>query len=182
MTICSRRWRCCPLTCRGALCISAAAGCPRRCVTRRNGAVWRRGSNGAQPEVLAAYRHADLFVLAAKVAADGDRDGLPNVLMEALSQRLACVTTAVAGIPELIDNGATGVLVPPGEPSALAAALAALIGDPQRRALLGAAGERRVRSRFALTANLGVVAQAFGLSLAPAAAASPVDPIAAAAE
>jgi glycosyltransferase involved in cell wall biosynthesis len=136
----------------------------------------------AQPEVLAAYRHADLFVLAAKVAADGDRDGLPNVLMEALSQRLACVTTAVAGIPELIDNGATGVLVPPGEPSALAAALAALIGDPQRRALLGAAGERRVRSRFALTANLGVVAQAFGLSLAPAAAASPVDPIAAAAE
>ena len=65
----------------------------------------------AQPDVLAAYREADLFVLAAKIAEDGDRDGLPNVLMEAQSQRLACVATDVSGIPELIrdgDNGSAG--------------------------------------------------------------------------
>ncbi len=47
----------------------------------------------AHPEVLTAYREADLFVLACKVARDGDRDGLPNVLIEAQSQRLACIST-----------------------------------------------------------------------------------------
>src|ERR1700757_4800331 len=62
----------------------------------------------AQPEVLAAYRQADLFVLAAKVAKDGDRDGLPNVLIEAQSQRLACIATNVSGIPELSQQGETG--------------------------------------------------------------------------
>ena len=71
----------------------------------------------AQPEVLAAYREADLFVLASKVAKDGDRDGLPNVLIEAQSQRLACVSTDVSAIPELIEHGVTGLLVPPGDPS-----------------------------------------------------------------
>lgn len=122
---------------------------------------WRGAQ--AQPEVLAAYRRADLFVLAAKVAKDGDRDGLPNVLMEAQSQRLACVASEVSGIPELIENGMTGVLTPPGDPSALAAALASLIGDPARRAALGAAGERRVRSAFAMTVGIDCLAQRFGL-------------------
>jgi len=97
----------------------------------------------AQPEVLDAYRRADLFVLAAKVTEDGDRDGLPNVLMEAQSQRLACIATRVSGIPELIEDMATGVLVPPADPPALARALAGLIRDPMGRAALGAAGERR---------------------------------------
>jgi len=116
----------------------------------------------AQPEVLAAYRAADLFVLAAKVSADGDRDGLPNVLMEAQSQRLACIATTVCGIPELIEDGVTGLLVAPGEPAALAAALAGLIGDPARRAALGAAGEQRVRGSFAMTAGIDHLARYFG--------------------
>jgi glycosyltransferase involved in cell wall biosynthesis len=117
-----------------------------------------------QPEVLAAYREADLFVLAAKVAADGDRDGLPNVLMEAQSQGLACVSTRVSGIPELIEDGTTGMLVTPGDPAALAMMLAALIRDPERRAELGAAGERRVRTMFAMTAGIEALARRFGLS------------------
>jgi glycosyltransferase involved in cell wall biosynthesis len=125
-----------------------------------------RGAH-AQPEVLAALREADLFVLAAKIAADGDRDGLPNVLMEAQSQRLACVATTIAGIPELIENGETGVLVPAGDPPALARALAALIGDPQRRMQLGAAGERRVRTQFAMAAGVDLLARAFGLAAEP---------------
>jgi len=58
--------------------------------------VWRGAL--AQPDVLAAYRAADLFVLASKIAQDGDRDGLPNVLMEAQSQDLACLTTGVSAI------------------------------------------------------------------------------------
>jgi glycosyltransferase involved in cell wall biosynthesis len=125
---------------------------------------WR--GSCTQPEVLAAYRDADLFVLAAKISADGDRDGLPNVLMEAQSQRLACIATTVCGIPELIEDGATGVLVPPGDPAALAQALAALIVDPVLRAALGAAGERRVRSRFSLHGGIDLLAQRFGLAAA----------------
>jgi glycosyltransferase involved in cell wall biosynthesis len=134
---------------------------------------WR----GAQPQptVLDAYRRADLFVLAAKMAADGDRDGLPNVLMEAQSQRLACVATRLSGIPELIEDGSTGLLVAPGDPPALARALARLIGDPERRAALGAAGEARVRSAFAMVAGIDLLARRFGLELADAPAGDPAD-------
>ncbi len=119
-----------------------------------------------QPEVLAAYRASDLFVLAAKVTADGDRDGLPNVLMEAQSQRVPCLATDISGIPELIEDAVTGVLVPPGDPPALALALADLIGDPARRRALGAAGEQRVRSAFAMQAGIDLLARRFGLDAA----------------
>jgi glycosyltransferase involved in cell wall biosynthesis len=69
--------------------------------------------SATQDEVLVRLRAADLFVLASRIADDGDRDGLPNVLMEAQSQGLACVSTAVSAIPELIRDGGTGLLVPP---------------------------------------------------------------------
>jgi len=116
-----------------------------------------------QPEVLAAYREADLFVLAAKIGRDSDRDGLPNVLMEAQSQRLACVATQLPGIGELIEDGRTGVLVPPGNPPALAAALEALIRDPDQRVRLGFAGEARVRLAFGMESGIAVLAALFGL-------------------
>jgi glycosyltransferase involved in cell wall biosynthesis len=120
-----------------------------------------------QPEVLAAYRQADLFVLAAKVAKDGDRDGLPNVLLEAQSQGLPCIATELPGIAELIDNGRTGVLVPPGNPKALAAAIEGLIRAPALRAQIGAAGETRVRRDFDMRAGLAVLAARFGLPAEP---------------
>jgi len=117
-----------------------------------------------QPEVLAALRGADLFALASRIAGDGDRDGLPNVLAEAQSQGLACVATAVSAIPELVEDGVTGVLVAPESPGALAQAIGALIADPARRAELGAAGGERVRARFALEPNLERLARRFGLA------------------
>jgi glycosyltransferase involved in cell wall biosynthesis len=98
--------------------------------------------------VLAHYRGADLFVLASRVAADGDRDGLPNVLMEAQSQSLACLSTRVSAIPELIEDERTGVLVPPDDPRALVDGLRRLIADAGLRARLGAAGMHRVREEF----------------------------------
>lgn len=116
-----------------------------------------------QPEVLAAYREADLFVLAAKIAPDGDRDGLPNVLVEAQSQRLACVATRLSAIPELIEDGVTGLLVAPVDPPALAAALAQLIADPELRAQLGAAGAAQVRAAFDADAAIEALARRFGL-------------------
>ena len=66
-----------------------------------------------QPHVVALLREADLFVLPSKAAASGDRDGLPNVLMEAASQRLAIVASDFAGIPEFVRNGVEGELVRP---------------------------------------------------------------------
>ncbi len=118
----------------------------------------------AQEGVLAAYREADLFVLASRVSADGDRDGLPNVLLEAQSQRLATISTELAGIAELIEAEVTGVLVPPGDPASLALALERLIRHPEERVRLGAAGEARVRSRFTLAAGIDQLAEKFGLS------------------
>ena len=119
---------------------------------------------GAQPQeaVLAQYRAADLFVLASRIADDGDRDGLPNVLMEAQSQGLACLASDVAAIPELIHADETGLLVPPDDPDTLAEALARLIRDPALRARLGAAGERRVRRDFGMTAGIDALAARFG--------------------
>ncbi len=116
-----------------------------------------------QTELLADYRAADLFALASRVARDGDRDGLPNVLAEAQSQRLACVATRVSGIPELIEDGSTGVLVAPESPEELARALAALIADPARRRVLGEAGRRRVAEKFGLEPNIARLARRFGL-------------------
>jgi len=122
----------------------------------------------AQESVLELYREADLFVLASRVADSGDRDGLPNVLMEAQSQGLACIATDTAAIPELIVDRETGRLVPPDHPQALADAIVELCGDPALRAQFGAAGERRVRQQFGMDAGLAVLAERFGIRRRPA--------------
>lgn len=101
-----------------------------------------------QTEVLAAYRAADIFALASRITADGDRDGLPNVIVEAASQGLPCVASNLSGIPELITDGATGWLVAPEDPEALSEALAQAISDPAERARRGAAVAQLVRDSF----------------------------------
>ncbi len=116
-----------------------------------------------QDQLLDEYRRADLFVLASRIAADGDRDGLPNVLAEAQSQALACVATRVSAIPELVRDGSTGLLVEENDADALARTIGALIADPARRRLLGEAGLARVRSDFSLQENLDRLARKFGL-------------------
>jgi glycosyltransferase involved in cell wall biosynthesis len=129
-----------------------------------------------QPEVLAAYRAADIFVLAAKIAKDGDRDGLPNVLVEAQSQTLPCVTTALSGIPELIRHEREGLLVPPGDPAALALLLAELIRDPARRRRLGNTGRERVETAFDMRITIAALAMRFGLGALSAQSAQTADP------
>ncbi|WP_439629306.1 glycosyltransferase [Shinella sp.] len=101
-----------------------------------------------QKDVLAGYREADIFALACRITADGDRDGLPNVLVEAASQRLTCVATDISGIPELFENDVNGLLVPSENPEALAAALERAIRDPALRDRLGRAAEAKVRASF----------------------------------
>ena len=125
---------------------------------------------GAQPhdQVIKAYRGADLFVLANRVAEDGDMDGLPNVIVEAQSQGLPCLSTSISAIPELIESGVNGVLVAPDDADALRAELARLIADPALRERLGARGSDRVRRDFSHERGIDQLARRFGLAEAPA--------------
>jgi len=119
-----------------------------------------------QTQVIEQYAKADLFILPSRIAADGDRDGLPNVLVEAQSQGLCCLSTRLPAIAELIDDGATGWLVPADDAGALAAALAQLIGDPDLRKRLGNAGLKKVRRDFSHHTGLTKLARRFGLAAA----------------
>jgi glycosyltransferase involved in cell wall biosynthesis len=123
---------------------------------------------GAQSRdrVIRAYEDADIFVLASRITGSGDRDGLPNVLMEAQAVGVACIATNVSAIPELIDNGRTGLLVTPRDISALAAAIEQLIRDPRQRQVLAAAGAQTVRSRFSCQPGIDAVADLLRKSLA----------------
>lgn len=124
-----------------------------------NRIVW----HGARPqaEVLAAMRRADLFVLFNRIAEDGDRDGLPNVLMEAQSQGLPVLASRVAAAEELIEDGVTGLLLPPRDIPALTAALERMLREPAERLALGQAGEVRLRERFEAESLLDALAREF---------------------
>ena len=147
-------------------------------MARRSGLDSRITWMAAQPQetVLAQYRAADLFVLPCRVTGDGDRDGLPNVLVEAQSQGLACLSTAVSAIPELIEDGETGILVPPDDAPALTAALGRLIRDPRLRARLGEAGMARARAGFSLEERIVPLAARFGLKVTEACASHSMHP------
>jgi glycosyltransferase involved in cell wall biosynthesis len=114
-----------------------------------------------QPEVMKLLQEADLFVLPAKEAASGDRDGLPNVLLEAASQRLAILATDFAGIPEFVRAGIEGELVTAGDWEALSNTLNLLARDPARRAALGAAAYDRLRREFGMEATIDLLEERF---------------------
>jgi glycosyltransferase involved in cell wall biosynthesis len=97
----------------------------------------------------ALYREADIFVMPSVIGPAGSRDGLPNVLLEAMASGVASIGSRIASIPEAIEDGRTGLLVPPGDPGALAAAIRRLLQDESLRRSLGAAAVERVTSRFA---------------------------------
>ena len=130
---------------------AASLGVADRC-------VWQ----GAQPQkaVFAALARADLFVLASKTAADGDQDGLPNVLMEAAHQGLPLVSTQAAAIGEFVEDGETGLLVPPAAPRELAVALGRMIADPMLRQRLAQRAGEVVRTRFSYEAGVEWIASA----------------------
>ena len=110
-----------------------------------------------QTEVIAALRSADIFVLPSKIAGDGDRDGLPNVLMEAASQKLPILSTAVSAIPEFIDDDVHGRLTPPGDPVAFSEALAAMISDVTKRTCYADAAYARLQSEFGMSRGIDML-------------------------
>ncbi len=100
-----------------------------------------------QPEVIAAMRASDLFVLPSRIAADGDRDGLPNVLMEAASQLLPILSTPVSAIPEFIETGVQGILSDD-DPAALASAITNMAATPGQTASMATAAYDRLIAEF----------------------------------
>jgi glycosyltransferase involved in cell wall biosynthesis len=123
---------------------------------------------GTQPHqvVLEHYRRADLFVLGCEVAEDGDRDGVPNVLFESMAMGVPVVATDVSAIPELVEPGRTGLLVPPRQPEALAAAMLAMLTDAELRQRVIPAARARVLNDFNHRALVGRLAEIYLAALA----------------
>jgi glycosyltransferase involved in cell wall biosynthesis len=103
-----------------------------------------------QQALLPVFQQAAVFALTPFITDDGDRDGVPNVLVEAMACGVPVVSTAVAGIPELVRHDYNGLLVAPHDVPAIAGALAALLGDAARRERMGAAARRTVVEHFDL--------------------------------
>jgi len=105
---------------------------------------------GTQPHhvVLDHYRRADLFVLGCEVASNGDRDGIPNVFLESMAMGVPVVATRVSAIPELVEDGRTGLLVSPGKPVEMADAMARLLTDADLRQRIIAAAKHRIKRDF----------------------------------
>jgi len=108
----------------------------------------------SQTELLAYYRQAGLFTLACEVQNDGDRDGIPNVLVEAMAMGLPVVSTSISGIPELIESGVNGLLVPEKDPEALAEGIETLLRQPEMARRLGLAGRAKVERDFDAKRNV----------------------------
>jgi len=138
------------------------------CMVREAGledCVELRGPVG-QDALRSLYREASLFVLPCQVVADGDRDGIPNVLAEAMATGLAVVSTDVSGIPELVSHGVDGLLVPARDGDALAHAMRVLIEDPALRRRLGAAARAKICATFDATRTTRALRDLFARSLA----------------
>lgn len=112
-----------------------------------------------QKDVISAYNQSDLFVLPCRIDTNGDRDGLPNVIVEAQSQALAVISSPISGIPELIEDGKNGVLVTPDNPEILARAIIKLATNPKLRNGMGKMGEARVRTEFDHLSTIGDLAE-----------------------
>jgi glycosyltransferase involved in cell wall biosynthesis len=104
-------------------------------------------------EVMRRYAAAALFVLPCVAAADGDRDGIPNVLLEAMACQVPVVSTRHSGIPEVVQDGVTGLLAEPANAKSLADSMARLLQDRLLRERLGQAGRRCVEQRFDVRQN-----------------------------
>jgi glycosyltransferase involved in cell wall biosynthesis len=132
-------------------------------IVARAGARDRVHLTGALPraEVARLMAEADLFVNPGVVDSNGRAEGLGITTIEAMASGLACVGSRVGGITETIEDGVTGLLVPPGDGAALAGAVGGLIDDAGRRSGMGEAGRRVARERFTWPVLAGQVAEVY---------------------
>ena len=113
----------------------------------------------SQAEIAARLTEASLFVLPCTTEADGGMDNLPTVIMEAMASGLPVVSTTLAGVPEMVIPGETGVLVAPDDPAALTRAMADLLAEPETMRRLGANGRALAERKFSIAANAAALAE-----------------------
>jgi colanic acid/amylovoran biosynthesis glycosyltransferase len=134
-----------------------------RALIQRCGVEDRVQLLGLRPrsEVVAHIRDAAVFAAPCVIGSDGDRDGLPTVLLEAMALGTPCVSTDVTGIPELLQRDASGLVVPQHDPAALAAALERLLTDPALRVRLATCARHRVEAEFDIRRTAGQLRAVF---------------------
>jgi colanic acid/amylovoran biosynthesis glycosyltransferase len=103
----------------------------------------------SMPEIVELLGQTAIFALPCVTERDGGKDNLPTVLMEAMAARVACASTILAGVPEMVIDGQTGRLVPERQPDAFAGILAEMLADPEKTEAMGRAGELRAAGLFA---------------------------------
>jgi glycosyltransferase involved in cell wall biosynthesis len=101
-----------------------------------------------QQELIPLFQGATLFVLTPFQTDDGDRDGIPNVLVEAMAVGVPVITTAVAGIPELVEHNQNGLLYPQHDVEGISSGITELLRNPEKRRQLGNAGSKKVKEQF----------------------------------
>jgi glycosyltransferase involved in cell wall biosynthesis len=111
----------------------------------------------SQPQLRALFAEAHLFLHPSELAADGNQEGVPNAMLEAMASGLPVLATTHGGIPEAVENGVSGMLVPERDDAALAEAMLALARDPERSAALGVAARKRVTEQFDLEVQTRVL-------------------------
>jgi glycosyltransferase involved in cell wall biosynthesis len=117
-------------------------------------------------EVLQFFRDSDLFVLGCEIAKNGDRDGIPNVLVESLAMEVPAVSTTVSGVPEILENNTTGLTVPPSDPERMALAMRDLLTDEGLRAQIKEGGRQKVIQEFDNRIHIDVLAELYRKALA----------------
>ena len=129
----------------------------------RYGLQDRVGLVGAldQNQVLKRFQDSDIFALPCATTHNGDRDGIPIVLMEAMACALPVISTAVSGIPELVKDGDTGLIVPDRDAANLAAAIERLILDKDLRRQIGRQARNIILEKFQIQQNVAEMADVF---------------------
>jgi len=117
----------------------------------------------AHQNVIRKYEEAQVFVLPAVPGSDGDRDGIPNVILEALAMELPVISTQHSGIPEVIESGVNGLLVPVEDANSLAKAIAEVLDNPTLGRSFGERGRKKVMEGFSIDANVGKLLNEFQL-------------------
>jgi glycosyltransferase involved in cell wall biosynthesis len=111
------------------------------------GEVMLKGDR-TQKELISIFQSATFFALTPAQTEDGDRDGIPNVLVEAMAVGLPVITTAVAGIPELVDHNQNGLLYQPHDVDGISSGILELLSNPEKRKLLGDVASQKVKDQF----------------------------------
>ena len=125
------------------------------------GNIIRLAGSIPHSQVRELLEDADVFVLPCIIASDKSRDGIPNVILEAMAMGLPVVSTTVSAIPEAVEHGKTGLLVPPSDAPALAEAISRLVSAPDERIRMGDAGRKKVVKDFDLPSNTGALISLF---------------------